>query len=161
MMFMVSRSFVNTSWCDWKLFVLQSGIAADVHYPAVFLFVERKDNVVIRDVWFFVSVVEQPHSGLCRHIFELSRPHTIRHTYSVGLLWTSDEPVAEAATYTNTQQTQGTKIHTRSGIQTRIPAIKLLRPTTLDRMATGIDKVCDNLPHCSAILRRNISFYIK
>jgi len=112
--------------------------------------VERKDCVFIRAVWFFVSVAEQPHLGLGRLIFEHSRPHTIRHTHSVGLLWTSDEPVAEAATYTNTQQTQGEKIHARSGIQTRIPEIKQLRPTILDRMATGIGEVCDYLPHCSA-----------
>jgi hypothetical protein len=30
--------------------------------------------------------------------FEVSYSHTIRHT--VGLLWTSDQPVAETSTYT-------------------------------------------------------------
>jgi len=71
--------------------------------------------VIIRAVWllelcdYFVSVAKQPHSSLGRLIFELSRPNTIIYTHSTGLLWTSDEPVAEAATYTNTPQTQGTK----------------------------------------------------
>lgn len=29
-MFVLSRSFVNKLWCNWKLFVLQCGIAAHV-----------------------------------------------------------------------------------------------------------------------------------
>jgi hypothetical protein len=32
--------------------------------------------------------------------FEVSRKHTIRHTHSVGLLWTSDQIFAQTATYT-------------------------------------------------------------
>jgi hypothetical protein len=31
--------------------------------------------------------------------FEISKSRTIRHTQLVGLFWTSDPPVAEAATY--------------------------------------------------------------
>jgi hypothetical protein len=42
-----------------------------------------------------------------------------RHT--VGLLWTSDQPVAVASTYTGQHnlETQETNIRTLSGIQTR------------------------------------------
>jgi hypothetical protein len=43
--------------------------------------------------------------------------HTIKHIRSVGLLWTSDNLVAEASIYT--QQTQGANIHAFSGIRTR------------------------------------------
>jgi hypothetical protein len=45
--------------------------------------------------------------------------HTVRHT--VGLLWTSDQPVAEASTYAGQHniETQETNIHTLSGIRTR------------------------------------------
>jgi hypothetical protein len=45
--------------------------------------------------------------------------HTDRHT--VGLLWTSDQPVAETSTYTGQHniETQQTNIHTPSGIRTR------------------------------------------
>ena len=43
--------------------------------------------------------------GLDSLIVEVSRPHTIRHSQSVGHLWMSDQPVAEAATYTtNTRE---------------------------------------------------------
>jgi hypothetical protein len=48
--------------------------------------------------------------------------HTIRHT--VGLLWTSDQPVAEASNYTGQHniQTQKTNIHALSVIRTRDPS---------------------------------------
>jgi len=44
--------------------------------------------------------VQQPNSGPRQLIVEVSRSHTIRYTHPVGLLWTSYQPVAEAATYT-------------------------------------------------------------
>jgi hypothetical protein len=48
--------------------------------------------------------------------------HTIRHT--VGLLWTGDQPVAEASTHTvqHNIYTQETNIHAPSGIRTRNPS---------------------------------------
>jgi hypothetical protein len=54
-------------------------------------------------------------------LFEVSKSHTLRHTHPVGILWTSDQLVAEAATYT-TQQTQETNFHALSGIRTRDPS---------------------------------------
>jgi hypothetical protein len=48
----------------------------------------------------FFSVALQPKSGLGRLLFEVCRSHTIRHTYPAEFLWTSDQLVAEAATYT-------------------------------------------------------------
>jgi len=47
---------------------------------------------------------QKPNSGLGRLTVEISRSHTI--TYTIGLVWTSDQIVAEAAThttYTNTR----------------------------------------------------------
>lgn len=93
-LFVASRSFITTSWSSWKLFVLQSGIAADVHYPYVFLFVERKGSV-----YNFLCPWQ---NSLGRLIFYLSR-HTIRHTHSVGLFWTSYEPLTESAPYIDTR----------------------------------------------------------
>jgi hypothetical protein len=46
--------------------------------------------------------------------------HTVRHT--VGPLWTSDQPVAEASTYTGQHKIQETNIHAPSGIRTRDPS---------------------------------------
>jgi len=49
------------------------------------------------------SVAQWPNSGLGRLIVKVSRSHTIRHTHTqlhtIGLLWISDQLVAEAATY--------------------------------------------------------------
>ena len=59
-------------------------------------------------VWsdFFFSVAQQPNSCECRITVEVSRSHThtLRHTYSVGLLRASDQLVAEAGTYTTYNQ---------------------------------------------------------
>jgi hypothetical protein len=61
---------------------------------------------------YIFSMPQQTNLSLGRLIVEVSRSHTIRHTHgrarththththTVGLLWTSDQPVAEAATYT-------------------------------------------------------------
>jgi hypothetical protein len=50
-------------------------------------------NVII-----FAPVTLQPILGPFLFYIDVSESHTIRHT--VGLLWTSDQPVAEASTYT-------------------------------------------------------------
>jgi hypothetical protein len=54
------------------------------------------------------------HSGFLDHI---------QLTHTVGLLWTSDQPVAEASTYTGQHniETQERNIHSLSGIRTRDP----------------------------------------
>ena len=41
---------------------------------------------------------QKPNSGLGRLIVDVSRSHTT--TYTIGLVWTSDQIVAKAATYT-------------------------------------------------------------
>jgi hypothetical protein len=55
------------------------------------------------------------HSGFLYHI---------QLTHTVGLLWTSVQPVAEASTYTGQHniETQETNIHALSGIRTRDPS---------------------------------------
>jgi hypothetical protein len=55
------------------------------------------------------------HSGFLDHV---------QLTHTVGLLWTSDQPVAEASTYTGHHniETQETNIHALSGIRTRDPS---------------------------------------
>ena len=54
-------------------------------------------------------------------IFENSRSHSDT-PHSVGLLWTSDQPDAEASLPDNTQHSQETDIHAFSGIRTRNPS---------------------------------------
>jgi hypothetical protein len=64
----------------------------------------------------------QPTLSLVLIRIEASQSHTIRHT--VGLIWTSDQSLAEASTYTGQHNiyTQETNIHALSGIQTRDPS---------------------------------------
>jgi hypothetical protein len=73
--------------------------------------------------------------GVGRLIVEVSRSHIIRHTQPIRILWTSDQPVAEAATYTvhnkRTSMPSG-------GFETAIPATQQLQTDALDRTATGI-----------------------
>jgi hypothetical protein len=56
---------------------------------------------------------------------------------SVGLLWTSDQLVAKASTYTQHTKTR-TDIHTLSGIRTHGLSVKAIKTFASDRAATGI-----------------------
>jgi hypothetical protein len=78
----------------------------------------------------------------------------ITHTHPVGLLWTSDHPVAETSTYTG-QQNRQTSMPS-AGFAPATPAIKLPQTYTLDRAATGIGNVeVHNLNDaCVALIRR-------
>jgi hypothetical protein len=60
--------------------------------------------------------------------------HTIRHP--VGLLWTSDQPVAETSTYTGQHNKQA--YLPRAGFEPAIPAAKRPQTNFLDRAAIGI-----------------------
>ena len=50
-------------------------------------------------------------------IHEVSRSHSTTHQ-SVGLVWTSDDLVAETSTYQHTQNSQQTDVHVPGGIRT-------------------------------------------
>jgi hypothetical protein len=68
----------------------------------------------------------------------------IRHTHSVGLLWTIDQPVAEAISYTTYNQHNKRISMYSAGYETAIPATKWLQTYDLDSNATGIGR-CINL----------------
>jgi hypothetical protein len=63
-----------------------------------------------------------------------------RHT--VGLLWTSDQPVSDTSTCTGQHniETQETNIHALNGIRTRDPSNQAAADLTLDRAATEVGK---------------------
>jgi hypothetical protein len=70
---------------------------------------------------------QQPHTNLGRVIADVLRLRTNKHTTQktqtrkAGLLWTSDQPVAQAAYPHHTQQTQEKNIPALSGIRNRCP----------------------------------------
>jgi hypothetical protein len=71
------------------------------------------------DFTFFLRIVLTAEVFL-NHSGFLDR---IQLTHTVGLLWTSDQPVAEASTYTEQHniETKEKNIHALSGIRTRDP----------------------------------------
>ena len=82
---------------------------------------------------FYLFLLEiQLSLGLGRLITEVSRSHTIRHTqhthtaHSVGLLWTSDHLVAEAATNTTHNNHKGRTSTPSAGHEPAILEIKWL-----------------------------------
>ena len=88
-----------------------------------------KTKPYTRDAIFF-SVAQKPNFGLGRLIVEVSRSYTIRntHTRPVGLLWTSDQPVAEAATYTTQTNTRHEQLHRQWGSNPQLQQPRRLRP---------------------------------
>jgi hypothetical protein len=78
-------------------------------------------------------------------IIEALRSHSDT-PHLVGLLWTSDQLVAEADTYTtNTREGHPRTSLPLVGLETAIPAIKWAQ--ALDRTATGIDVSSVRLKH--------------
>ena len=87
-------------------------------------------------------MAQRPNSGLDRLVVETSRSHTIRHTHAhthtdtVGLFRTSDQLIAEAATYA---------IHNKCARRTSVPSAAfepaipaIMRLQAVDCTVTGI-----------------------
>ena len=85
---------------------------------------------------------QQPSSGLGRLIVEGPRSHTHTHTHPVGLLWTSDQLVSEAATCTTHNTPNRRTSMPSSGSEHSIPAIEWLLTYASDHTAIGIG-LCD------------------
>ena len=73
--------------------------------------------------------------------------HTIRRTHPVGILWTSDQLVAEGATYTTYNKHVGRTSVLVAGFEPAIPEIERQHTYALDRTATGIGEVCHFLKY--------------
>jgi hypothetical protein len=75
-----------------------------------------------------LSVAQHPNTGLDRLVVEVSRSHTIRHIpQTVGLLWTSDQPVAEAATCKTHNKQKGQKSMPSAELEPTVSAIEQLK----------------------------------
>jgi len=76
---------------------------------------------------FLVHVQLHPHPHPPTHTHTHTHPHPPTHTHTVGLLWTSDQHVAEAATYTTHNKYKGQTFMPSVGFEPAIPAIKRLQ----------------------------------
>jgi len=87
----------------------------------------------------FVTIIQQSKYGLGCLTVEVPRLHTIRHTHThTALLCTSDQPVAQAATYTTQHNTTQHKRQTSmpsTGFVLMNPEIKQPQTYTLDCVA--------------------------
>ena len=84
-----------------------------------------------------ISMAQQPNT-VWTPSFLVFLDHTHTHTHPVGLLWTSDNFVAEISTYiTHNKNKRRTSI-TSAGFEAVSAAIKGPQTYALDRMATGV-----------------------
>ena len=82
---------------------------------------------------FFFLMAQQPLVGQGLHIIEASRSHSDT-PQSVGLLWTSDRPVAETSTWKHSHEAD---VRTPSGIRNRNLSRRRPQTNALERAATA------------------------
>ena len=86
----------------------------------------------------FFSVAQQSKLGLDRPIVEVYRSYTATHTHMVGLLWTRDQLVAEAALYTTHSKHNRRTSKPSTGFEPTIQTIKQLPTSSLESTAIAI-----------------------
>jgi hypothetical protein len=94
---------------------------------------------VLEVVYLNLSYGTTAHIKLCPPLYWCFLITPVRHT--VGLLWTSDQRVAETSTYTGQHNRQISM--PRARFEPAIPATKRLQTYALDRAATGIGILFD------------------
>jgi hypothetical protein len=82
-------------------------------------------------------MAQQPLSGQGLFTIEASRSH-LDTPHSVRLLWTIDQPNAEAITYTTHNKQNRQMSMPSARFESAIPVIKRPQTHALDRAATGI-----------------------
>ena len=93
-----------------------------------------------------------PNAGPDRLIVEVSRSHTVAHTHSVRLLWTSDLLVTVAATYTTYNKHKRRTPIPAAGFEPAIPDIKPLQTYALVRTDSGTGSY-EITPHKYRLMR--------
>jgi hypothetical protein len=84
--------------------------------------------------------------------YEASRSHSLDTPYSVGFLWSSDQPDAETLTTHNISQE--TNIHVPAGFDPTSPASERQRSHAIDRAATEIGSSLLHAVGASTVLVR-------
>jgi len=88
-------------------------------------------------IFFLPPVALRPNAGHGFLILEVSRSHTATHQ-SVGLIWMSDQPVADTSTWQHATLTTDRHPCPLAGFEPTILAGELPYNYALDRMATGM-----------------------
>jgi hypothetical protein len=102
---------------------------SETHWKQGFTLVGRRQGEDNYKSHISFSETQQPNTGLGRLTVEVSGSHTRTHahTHAAGLLWTSDQFVAEAATYTTHNKHNRRTSMPSAGFELAIPAIKPLQ----------------------------------
>jgi len=92
-------------------------------------------------IFFFSSCGAAAQTGFVTSLFLRFLDHTHRNAHNdapqtVGLLWRSDQLIAETST-DNTKRSQQTDIHATAGFEPAIPTSVRSQIYALDRAATG------------------------
>jgi hypothetical protein len=84
----------------------------------------------------FFFVARQLNSGFRRFLIEFSSSNTIMHLHPFELLWTSDQPFAETATYSTHNKQKGWLSLPSAGFETPIQTSERDLAFDLDRTST-------------------------
>jgi hypothetical protein len=108
-------------------------------------------------------VAQEPKSGLGRLLLEVSRSHSDT-PHSVGLLWTSDQSVAETSTRQHRNTHKGQTYRHHAGFEPTVPVSARPKANALDRAATGIGirwfhstRNVVTARYCSVLLQKRLS----
>jgi hypothetical protein len=86
---------------------------------------------------YVLSVTQQPNSSLSRLVVKVPKSNKIRHTpHPLGLLWTSDQPVAETATYTTCNKHKRRTSMPSAGFGPAIPTTERRQTCVIELTAT-------------------------
>ena len=122
----------------------QKSIELSITIPSLCSNLSKGSRRMFSFLFSCVCVAQQFKAGLGRLILEVYKSliitHTHTHTHVIWLLWTSDHPVAEAATYTTQNKQKRRSLLSSSGFKPAIPAIKQLQTYAVDSTAAGISK---------------------
>jgi hypothetical protein len=95
-------------------------------------------ELILEEMYVF-PMDNLPPVGQSFLILQYSRSHS-GTPQSVGLLFTSDQPVVETTILDKVQHSQESLSMTPAGFEPPIPALERLQTHALDRAATGMDK---------------------
>jgi len=123
--------------CPWKMLPKKLFIVLYIIIFGVFQMRNKIHDCLVPFINFDGASHIEPRRLRCWGFYvTLLDTHTCTHP--VGLLWTSDQPVPEAATYTKHNKPMRRIFMPALGFEPEIPAIMLMQTYALDHTATGI-----------------------
>jgi hypothetical protein len=134
-----------------KFSAIFANIRTPISYTKIPAVVHYTDHISVSSFEIFSAALPLK-LGPGRLIVEVSRSHTVAHTHSVRLLWTSDPLVTVAATYTTHNKHKRRTPMPSAGFEPAIPEIEPLQTYALVRTDSGTGSY-EIIPHKYRIMR--------